>query len=86
MDVQSAFKLIPAHPDEHWKLGLKLRGKYCYDATLTMGCKNSCQVFEKFTTALEGIAKQDIDQEITYYLDDFSVDLSTSRLLENRVN
>ena len=85
-DIKDAFKLIPVHPDDHWKLGLKLQGKYYYDVTLPMGCGSSCQIFEEFTTALEAIAKHDIDQEMTHYLDDFFfVDPTVARSLENRV-
>ena len=83
-DIKDAFKLIPVHPDDHWKLGLKLNGKYYYDVTLPMGCGSSCQIFEEFTTALEAIAKHDIDQDMTHYLDDFFfVDLTTHRAMEN---
>ena len=67
-DIKDAFKLMPVHPDDHWKLGLKLNGKYCYDVTLPMGCASSCQIFEEFTTALQAIAQHDIGQDMTHYL------------------
>ena len=70
-DIKDAFKLMPVHPDDHWKLGLKLNGKYYYDITLPMGCASSCQIFEEFTTALQAIAQHDIVQDMTHYLDDF---------------
>jgi hypothetical protein len=33
-DIKDAFKIIPVHPDEYHKLGLKFGGKYYYDVTL----------------------------------------------------
>jgi hypothetical protein len=71
-DIKDAFKIIPVHPDEYHKLGLKFDGKYYYDVTLPMGGASSCQIFEDFSTALQAISEHDIeDQGITHYLDDF---------------
>jgi hypothetical protein len=32
--IKDALKIIPVHPDEYHKLGLKFGGKYYYDVTL----------------------------------------------------
>ena len=85
-DIKDAFKIIPVHPDEYRKLGLKLGSKYYYDVTLPMGGGSSCQIFEEFSTALEAIAKHDIEQEITHYLDDFFfVDETQGQAAQNKI-
>ena len=85
-DIKDALKIIPVHPDEYHKLGLKFGGKYYYDVTLPMGGASSCQIFEDFSTALQAISEHDIeDQGITHYLDDFFfVDENTAASLANK--
>ena len=72
-DIKSAFKLIPIHPDDHNKLGIKFNGKYYYDTTLPMGAGSSCKIFEVFATALQAIYDYyaDFGGLSTHYLDDF---------------
>jgi hypothetical protein len=70
-DIKDAFKIIPVHPDDYHKLGLKLGGNYYYDVTLPQGGSSSCQIFEAFSTALEAINVYYTNQLTTHYLDDF---------------
>jgi hypothetical protein len=63
--------MIPVHPDDHHKLGIKVMGKYYYDVTLPMGCASACQIFEELSTALEAIHVFYTDQSTLHYLDDF---------------
>ena len=52
-DIESAFRLIPIHPSQYHKLGMKWDGKYFYDKCLPQGLGSSCQIFEKFSTAIQ---------------------------------
>jgi len=70
-DLQDAFKIVPIHPDDHHKLGIKYNGKYYYDITLPMGCASACQIFEAISTALHAIHVFDTEQGTLHYLDDF---------------
>ena len=72
-DIKNAFKLIPIHPDDHNKLGIKFNGKYYYDTTLPMGAASSCKIFEVFSTALQAIYDHyaEFGGLSTHYLDDF---------------
>ena len=54
-DIESAFRLVPIHPDSFDLMGFKIDKFYFYDKTLPMGLGLSCQLFEEFATALHWI-------------------------------
>ena len=54
-DIKDAYRIIPVHPSEYPKLGMKFKGKYYYDKCLPQGCGSSCRIFEAFATALHAI-------------------------------
>ena len=71
-DIEDEFRLLPIHPYDHHLLGFTWEGKYYYDTCLSMGCSSSCQLFEKFSTALHWILKNRLGiVEISHLLDDF---------------
>ena len=71
-DIKNAFRLLPIHPDDYGLLGMKWKGLYYYDKCMPMGCSSSCLTFEKFSTAVEWIAKQRLKiDHILHLLDDF---------------
>ncbi|XP_067318612.1 uncharacterized protein [Anolis sagrei] len=71
-DIQSAFRLLPVHPDDFNLLGFKFNGLWYFDKAMPMGCAISCAAFETFSSFLEWVART-ISQSssITHYLDDF---------------
>ncbi|XP_069591473.1 uncharacterized protein [Ranitomeya imitator] len=73
-DIESAFRLLPVHPDCHHLLGAKFEDLYYYDTCLPMGCSISCFYFELFSTFLEWVARKITRlTAITHYLDDFLI-------------
>ncbi|CAJ0945005.1 unnamed protein product [Ranitomeya imitator] len=70
-DIESAFRLLPVHPDCHHLLGAKFEDLYYYDTCLPMGCSISCFYFELFSTFLEWVARK--ITRLTHYLDDFLI-------------
>lgn len=52
MDIESAFRLLPVHPDSFWLLCIYWQGQYFVDCCLHMGCSISCAYFEMFSTFL----------------------------------
>lgn len=71
-DIQSAFRIIPVHPDDYPLLGFKWEGNFYFDKCLPMGAASSCQIFETFSTALKWIAQTKYGiQNIVKILDDF---------------
>ena len=70
-DLSSAFKRIPMDIHSLPLLGIKLDGQYFYNPTLPFGSKSSCQIFEKFLSALEWAIKNRTGMPLSHYLDDF---------------
>lgn len=72
VDVRSAFRLLPIHPDDFCLMGMQVDDDFFVDKALPFGCSISCALFEKFSTFLEWCARKASDSEaIIHYLDDF---------------
>ena len=54
-DIESAFRILPIHPNDYELLGMQIDGQFYYDKALPMGCSISCKLFEQFSTALQWI-------------------------------
>ena len=76
-DIKNAFRIIPVRPDQRHLLGIKWEGRYYFDKCLPMGACSSCHLFEKFSTALEFVARKNFISNIVHYLDDFLIISST---------
>lgn len=71
-DIESAFRLLPVHPEDFCLLGFWFEGGYYIDRALPMGCSISCSAFECFSTFLEWVTRQRMrDNSSVHYLDDF---------------
>ncbi|VDI69222.1 Hypothetical predicted protein [Mytilus galloprovincialis] len=57
MDVSSAFRLIPLHPDDSDLFGFKFDDNYFFQKALPMGLAAACNLFEKFATFVEWIGE-----------------------------
>lgn len=72
VDIRSAFRLLPIHPDDFCLLGMQVDGKFFVDKALPFGCSISCALFEKFSTFLEWCVRTaSHSEDIIHYLDDF---------------
>lgn len=73
-DIESAFRLLPVHPDDFQLLGIKVRDQYFVDKALPMGASCSPALFEKFSTFLEWAIKRAAASDlVTHYMDDMFV-------------
>ncbi|OCT76152.1 hypothetical protein XELAEV_18031341mg [Xenopus laevis] len=54
-DIESAFRLLPVHPECFHLLGCALGGAYFVDMCLPMGCSISCYYFKLFSSFLEWV-------------------------------
>ena len=52
-DIESAFPLIPVHPDDYELLGMCWEGKYYYDKALPFGLWSAPFIFNQLSEALE---------------------------------
>lgn len=72
MDISSAFRLLILHPSEFELFGFKYKDLFFVDKCLGMGLSASCNLFEKFATFLESLARERSNSKfIEHYLDDF---------------
>jgi hypothetical protein len=72
IDIESAFRIIPIHPDDWHLLGFSFDGAFYFDKCLPMGCRSSCAIFERFSSALQWVALNRLQiPYISHILDDF---------------
>lgn len=71
-DIESAFRLLPVHPDSQPLLGCFWGGQFFVDRCLPMGCSISCSYFETFSTFVEWVVREESQvRSVLHYLDDF---------------
>lgn len=71
-DILEAFRIMPISKQDYNLLGIKIGGQYYYDKVLPMGCRISCNLFEKFSNAMQWVIKHVYTfDHITHILDDF---------------
>jgi hypothetical protein len=71
-DVEEAFRQLPVHPSDYHLLGFTWMGKIYFDKRLAMGCASSCQIFERFSCALQWLISKYIPGAmVSHILDDF---------------
>ena len=54
-DIEHAFRITCIHPSDYHLLGFTWNHYFYYDRCLPMGASSSCQIFEKFSCALQWI-------------------------------
>lgn len=72
VDIESAFRLLPVHPESFRLLGCHWDDEFYVDQCLPMGCSISCAIFEQFSSFVEWVVR-DVSgvNSIIHYLDDF---------------
>ena len=71
LDIKSAFRLCPVHPEDHHLLGFQWDGEFYYDRVLPFGLSSAPYIFDCLAHAIEWIAKHQGVATILHYLDDF---------------
>ena len=73
-DIESAFRLIPVHPDDYELLGMFWNGKYYYDKVLPFGLRSAPFLFNQLSDALEWILRNKCHISfVCHILDDFLI-------------
>jgi hypothetical protein len=71
-DIESAFRLLPIHPNDFHLLGIQVLGNYYVDKALPMGASCSPAFFEMFSTFLEWVVSKVAGTDLlSLYMDDF---------------
>ena len=56
LDIQSAYRIIPVHPDDRWLLGMRWKNSILYiDLVLPFGLRSAPKVFNALADALIGM-------------------------------
>ena len=72
-DIESAYRLIPVHPDDRPLLGMMWRDKLCVDTALPFGLRSAPKIFNAVADALQLIMERNGVSELLHYLDDFLI-------------
>ena len=72
LDVESAYRNIPVHPDDRFLLGMRWRGQFYIDFSLPLGLHSAPFIFNSVADMVEWILlhKHSIS-DLLHYLDDF---------------
>ena len=72
LDIKMAYRLLPVSPAEFDQLGFMFDGSFYFDKVMPFGCSISCASWEKVSTFLESVAKQQSQfGDLKHYVDDF---------------
>ena len=71
IDIKSAYRMLPVHPDDCGLLGMRWEGMLFVDAALPFGLRSAPKIFTAVADALEWIVEQEGVCSIMHYLDDF---------------
>ena len=70
LDIQSAYWIVPVHPDDRWLLGMKWRDRVYIDTVLSFGLRSAPKVFNALADSLEWILHDMGVEHTLHYLDD----------------
>ena len=71
-DIESAYRIIPVHPNDRSLLGMVRKGQLYIDTVLPFGLRSAPKIFSAVADALQWILEQE-GVETLHYLDDFLV-------------
>ena len=70
LDVKSAYRIIPVHPQDCFLLGMKWENRVFFDRALPYGLRSAPKIFNAVADALEWIVKDLGVQYLWHYLED----------------
>ena len=79
IDIKSAYRLVPVHPNDRRWLGMKWKGEVYIDGMLPFGLRSAPKIFNALADAVEWCILQEGVPHVYHYLDDFAVVAPPSR-------
>ena len=73
VDIKSAYRIIPVHPEDRPLLGMRWREALYVDSALPFGLRSAPKLFNSVADALEWKLKHMGIQQVFHYLDDFLI-------------
>ena len=71
LDIASAYRIVPVHPDDRPLLGMKWKGSLYVDMALLFGLRSAPKIFTAVADGLEWILRDNGGCSSIHYLDDF---------------
>lgn len=71
LDIKSAYRIVPVHPDDRPLLGMRWRGGLYVDTVLPFGLRSALKIFNAVADSLAWIMGQVGGRSPLHYLDDF---------------
>ena len=73
-DIQSAFRILPIHPNDWELLGMTWKGRYYFDKALPFGLRSAPFLFNQLSDSLEWLIKHHLGiHSVIHILDDFFI-------------
>ena len=73
IDVKSAYRIVPVHPEDSLLLGMKWQDQIYVDTTLPFGLRSAPKIFNAVADGLAWVLQSEGVRLILHYLDDFLV-------------
>ena len=73
LDIESAYRIVPIHPDDRCVLGMRWKGAIYIDTCLPFGLRLAPKIFTALADALGWIFTQHGVRDVIHYLDDFLI-------------
>ncbi len=71
MDIESAYRIVPVHPQDRLLLGVQWEDAIYIDAMLPFGLRSAPKIFTAIADALEWIIRRRAVRFVWHYIDDF---------------
>ena len=73
VDIRSAYRNVPIHPDDRWLMGIMWKGALYVDKSLPFGLQSALKIFTVVADAAQWVIQQEGFDFIIHYLDDLLV-------------
>ena len=72
VDINSAFRLCPVHPNDWHLLDVRWQSKFYFDKVLPFGLRSAPYLFDCLATAVEWLLRSKFHlKDVIHYLDDY---------------
>ena len=71
MDIESAYRMIPVHPQDRPLLGMQWKGGIFFDSRLLFGLRSPPKIFSAVADALQWSMRKNWVTWVAHYLDDY---------------
>ena len=71
IDIQSAFRLLPVHPEDHYLLTMSWKGEVCFAHCISFSLQSAPKLFNILANLLSWAAQKAGVSYLIHYLDDY---------------